>query len=216
MGAGIAFVVLLVVGVLIAFGNSPNIKSHDSDAVTAAKYVAKLSKSSNRTGILVGAYMMILAALAFVWFTQGLRTRLSSVAAGRLVGAFGIVGAAGVAASAMVLADVAGAVSFGHEKVPADGDTIRVVMDLGFPFVAVVWGLASAALIAVIAVAGSAGSGLPAWISYAGWLGVLGAIFAVIFLPILLPLLWFLIVAIYGLVRPNAVGTGTPAETAAA
>jgi len=204
MAAGIAFVVLLVVGVLYAFGNSPDIKNHDSDAVTAAKYVQKLSSSSNRTGIIVGAYLMLLAALAFVWFTQGLRAWVPSLLAGRVVGALGIVGATAITISAMAFADVAGAVSFGHEKVPANGDTIRVVMDLGFPFLGVVFALASAVLIATVALHGRKG-GLPAWITISAWLGVLGAVFAVIFLPILLPVLWFLAVAIFGLVRP---GTG--------
>ena len=212
MAAGVAFVVLIVAGVVIAYDNTPNIKRHDSDAVAAAKYVHKLSSSSNRTGIIVGAYLMILAALAFVWFTQGLRMRAGSVAAGRLVSALGIFGAVAVAASAMFIANVAGAVSFGHEKVP-NGDVIRVMMDLSFPFIGVVFALASAAIIATILVTGR-GAGLPAWITVGGWLGVLGGIFAVIFLPIVLPLIWFLIVAIFGLRRPVA-GDGESVAAAA-
>ena len=82
-------------------------------------------------------------------------------------------------------------------------DTIRVVMDMFFPFIFVVFALASAAIIATIAVRGKE-SGLPTWAVYTAWLGVLGGIFAVIFLPMVLVLLWYLAFAIAGLVRPPA------------
>ena len=83
--AGIAFVVLFVVGVFVTFGNSPDIKKHDSDAVTAGKFVAKLSDSGARTGLLVGAYLLVAAALAFVWFSQALSQLVAAPAAARLI-----------------------------------------------------------------------------------------------------------------------------------
>lgn len=206
MSAGVAFVVLLVVGVFVGFGNGPTIKRHDSDATAAAKYVHTLSSSGHRTGILVGAYLVLLAGLAFVWFSQGLRSLVSTVAAGRLIAALGVLGAAALTAAAMTSAVVAGAVSFGHEPVPHDGDSIRVVMDLTFPFIGVVFALVSAALVATIAIRGRVGA-LPTWLRYAAWLAVLGAIFAVIFFPILLLLLWYLVVAIIGVARPAVADT---------
>jgi hypothetical protein len=87
-------------------------------------------------------------------------------------------------------------------------------MDLGYPFLGVVFALASAALIATVALTGRA-SGLPAWITYGGWLGVLGGVFAVIFLPIVLPVLWFLIVAVFGVMRPGTAAGGHSTATAA-
>ncbi|HJQ41635.1 MAG TPA: hypothetical protein VJ831_01000 [Jatrophihabitantaceae bacterium] len=203
MAAGIAFVVLFVVGVFVTFGNSPDLKHKDSDAVAAHKYVAKLSDSGSRTGLLIGAYLIVLAALAFIWFTQGVRDRVASQPGGRLVGALGVLGAGAMAAGAMASAVVPGAVSFGDEPVPADGDTIRVAMDLFFPFLFVVLGLTAAALVAVVALRGEAS--LPSWLRYGGWLAVLGGIFAVLFLPMVLVLLWFLVFAILGLMssRPE-------------
>ncbi len=208
MAAGIAFVVLLVVGVLVSFGNSPNIKSKDSDATAAAKFVHTLSSSSHRTGILIGAYLVILAGLAFVWFTQGLRSRLDT-AAGRVVGALGVVGAAALTSAAMANAGEAGAISFGGDKVPQDGDTIQVVMNLFFPFVFVVFALASAAIIATVAVNARI-AGLPGWLGYTAWLAVVAGIVAVIFLPMVLVLLWYLAVAIAGLAR-TPVSSGSAA-----
>ena len=205
MAAGIAFVVLLVVGVLVSFGNSPDIKSKDDDAATAAKYVNALSSHTHRTGILVGAYLVLLAALAFVWYTQGLRARLDDVAgsraAGRRVAALGVLGAAALMAAGMANAVMAGAVEFGGDKVPHDGDTIRVVMDMFFPFIFVVFALTSAAIIATLAAYARA-AGLPAWLGYTAWLAVVAGIVAVIFLPMVLVLLWYLAVAIAGLARP--------------
>jgi len=202
MAAGIAFVVLFVVGVFVTFGNSPDVKKHDSDAVAAAKYVSKLSDSGARRGILVGAYLLIVAALLFVWFSRALAELTASPAAGRLIGGLGVLGASAIAAGAMASAVVAGSVTFGDEPVPAQGDTIRVVMDLSFPFLFVVFALASAAIASVVALRAS--DGVASWLRYTAWLAVLGGIFAVIFLPMALVLLWYLAIAIVALVRPAA------------
>jgi hypothetical protein len=51
---------------------------------------------------------------------------------------------------------------------------------------------------------------------YTAWLGVLGAIFAVIFLPMALPLLWVLAAAITGLVRANRADAATAPAPAVA
>jgi hypothetical protein len=214
MSAGIAFVVLFVVGVFVSFGNSPDVKSHDSDSVAAAKYVAKLSDSGSRTGILIGAYVLVAAALAFVWFSRALTHVVATPAAGRLVGSLGVLGAGAIAAGAMTSAVVAGAVSFGDEPVPQNGDSIRVVMDLFFPFLFVVFALASAAIAAVVAVRSD--PALAAWLRYSAWIAVLGGIFGVIFLPMALVLLWYLAIAIAVLTRPAGPSTAVTAPVAAA
>jgi hypothetical protein len=215
MAAGIGFVVLYVVAVFVSFGNSPDIKSHDSDAVVSAKYVKELSDSGHRTGLLLGAYLMVVAALLFLWFTAGLRDGLRSPVAGRLVSAFGGLAAAMLAIGAMANAVFAGAVSFGDEPVPHDGNTIRAVMEMAFPLWFVAFGLSAAAVLVTLAVTGRS-AGWPAWLCYTAWLGVLGAIFAVIFLPMALPLLWVLAAAITGLVRANRADAATAPAPAVA
>lgn len=214
MTAGIGFVVLFVVGVLVSFGNSPDVKSKDSDAVAAAKYVHTLSSSSHRAGLIVGGYLLVLAAIAFVWFTQGLRLRLGSTVAGRLVSGLGIVGATAIAISGLTNATTAGSIAFGDEPVPRDGDTIRILMDLTYPMLFIAFGLTAAALIVTVAVVGRR-EGLPSWLCYTGWLGALGAIVSFIFVPMVLPLLWFLAVAVTGLTRPAVTAQPTPAPAMA-
>ena len=201
MTAGIAFVILFVAGVLVFLGNTPSIKSKDTDAIASAKFVKQLSSSGHRAGLIISAYLLILAGIAFIWFTSGLRNRSASPVGGRMVSALGVLGAGALAAAAMAVAVVAGAVSLGSEPVPQNGDAMRVVMDLAFPFLFVVFGLVSAALIGTIAVTGRT-SGLPSWLLNLAWVAVLGAVLGVIFIPIILPLLWFVLVAILGLRGP--------------
>jgi hypothetical protein len=162
----------------------------------------------------VSAYLLILAALAFVWFTIGLRGWLApDPSAGRLISGLGVLGAAAMAAAAMAGASVAGAVSFGNEPVPLNGDAIRVVMGVFFPFLFVVFGLVSAALIATVAVAVMRARILPRWVAYTGWIAVLGGVAGVVFLPFVLPLLWYLAVSILGLTRASPAPAAVTAPT---
>jgi len=64
MAAGIASVVLFVAGVFLNFGDTPNIKSSDTNAAAAQKWVTELSGSGHRAGLIVSAYLLILAGLA--------------------------------------------------------------------------------------------------------------------------------------------------------
>lgn len=206
MSAGIAFVVLFVVGVLV--NNSPNINSTDSDAVASAKFVAYVSDGGNRARLIVGGFLLVFAALAYVWFALGLRAWIGvQSAAGRLVSHLGVLGAGAMAAAAMASTAVAGPVLFGNEPVPRDGDVIRIVMDLAFPFLFVVFGLTSAALIAVVVVGAMRAATAPKWVIYTGWVAVLGSLGGVIFIPFVLPLLWYLAVAIMGLAHAAPAST---------
>jgi hypothetical protein len=125
----------------------------------------------------------------------------------------GVLGAAAMAAAAMAGASVAGSVSFGNEPVPLSGDAIRVVMGVFFPFLFVVFGLVSAALIATVAVVAVSTGILPRWVAYTGWLAVLGSLAGVVFLPFVLPLLWYLVVSIVGLTRASPAPVAMTAPT---
>jgi hypothetical protein len=213
MVAGMAFVVLFVAGVIINFGDTPEIKSSDTAASAAQKWVGELSQSNHRVGILISAYLLILAAIAFVWFCNGLREWLvPSPAAGRLISSLGALGAGAISVAALVGgAGIAGAVEFGENPLPQNGDAIRAVAELFFPFLFVVFGLVSAAIIGTLAVSATRSADVPRWLAYAGWLGVLGSIAGVIFIPFVLPLLWYLVVAIVGFARATPTAPAQPA-----
>jgi hypothetical protein len=211
MAAGIAFVVLLVFGIFTAV-DGPDTSSSDTAKAVDDKYVAWFSDSGNRAEHVIGAYVLIVAGIVFVWFCLGLRERLEAAGVverttARLVSALGVLGASALTAAAMTAAVIAGAVVFGGENVPTDGDATHWISNLTFPFVFVVFGLVVAALIAALVVATFRSGVLPRWAGYTGILAVLGALGGVVFLPMVLPLLWFLAVAIHGLARPI-----TPAE----
>ena len=212
MLAGIAFVVLFLAGVLVTFGNTPNIKSSDTDATAAHKWVSELSSSSHRVGMLVGAYLLIIAAIAFVWFCSGLRDWLAADgAAGRAISSLSVLGSGAIAVGALMSgAATAGAIEFGEFPVPQDGGAIRAVSDVFYPLLFVVFGLVSATLIATIVA--SAGGTLPRWIVFAGVVGVFGSIAGVFFLPFVLPLLWYLAVAIVGFARSRPATPPSPAR----
>lgn len=221
MGAGVAFVVLIVVGTLLGLSNMPNLSSDETAQTAAAKYQDFLSSSGHRTGLIIGAYLLIIAGIAFIWFTNGLRARLQAAdpgdpIAGRFLSGLGAFGAAALAASGMASAVVAGAVSAGGEPVPTSGDAMRVVMDLSFPFVFVVFGLVSAAVVLTVSVSALRSGAFPGWVVHTGWLAALGSILAIVFVPMVLPLAWFLAVAIAGVIsagKPQAIASPVPAQT---
>lgn len=201
MGAGVAFVVLFVAGVMFTFGNSPEGKSSETSVQAAHKWLEYLSSSSHRTGLIVGAYLLVLAAIAFVWFSAGLREWLSpDSGTGRVMMGLGVLGASAIGVGALTGgAGVAGSVAFGNESLPVSGDAIRVLAYTFFPLLFVVFGLTSAALIGTVAVLAMREDRVPRWIAYTAWLGVLGAVTGVIFFPFIVALLWYLAVAIAGL-----------------
>jgi hypothetical protein len=210
MGAGIAFVVLFVVGTFASLG--PEIQNDDTPSEAAKKYLDYVATSGHRTGLVVGAYLLILAAIAFIWFTQGIKRWGGETIVGGFVAALGVLAGGAMLAGGMTTAVVAGGVQFGNMPGPSSsgGEAVRWVMTLTYPFLFVCVGLVSAAIIGAISIGGTRAGVIPRWLAYAGILGVLGGVFAVIFLPMALVLLWFLALAIVGL-RANAETTPSAA-----
>ena len=202
MAAGVAFAVLFVAGVLTTFGNTPNIKKHDSREVVARKYVDFLSSGGHRAGLLVGGWLLLLAAIALVWFTVGLGARLDSDFTGRAVAHLGVLGAASIGGAAILSTSVAGSRTFGNNKVLPDGQTIKVIMDPAFPLLFVDFGLVSAAIMVLVALT-SRGMGLPSWLWYGTWVAAVAGVVAVWFFPMVLVVLWYLIVAVMGAMAPG-------------
>ena len=213
MVAGMAFVVLFVAGVIVTFGNTPEVKSTDSASTASLKWVLELSSSSHRVGLIVAAYLLIVGAIAFVWFCNGLREWVAaSPALGRVISGLSVLGAGAIGVAALIGgAGIAGGVEFGAMPLPLSGEAIRVTTELFFPFLFVVFGLVSAALIATATVSATRTAALPRWLIYGGWLGVLGSIFGVIFIPFVLPLVWYLAVAIVGFARAQPEAAAAPA-----
>lgn len=214
--AGIVFVALFVIGTFMSL-DTPDV-SNLSSGVADQKTLHYLSTSSHRIEHVIGAYLLIVGGVLFVWFCLGLRARLEMAApgnqtAGRLIALLAAVGAVLMTMAGMTSAVVAGAVSAGSEPLPANGSAARVVMDMTFPLLCVAFALMAAALIATVCVVGRGAGVLPSWLIYTGWLAVLGCIFGIIFLPMVLPMLWFLAVAIAGVASAGTASTGAAPAT---
>jgi hypothetical protein len=187
--------------------DSPDVEDL-SPAQADQKILTYLSTSSHRVQHVVGAYVLIVAAIFFVWFCLGLRARFEALApadatAARLVAVLSAVGATLIVAAGMVSAVVAGDVSGGGNPLPVNGSAARAVMSLTYPLLFVAFALIAAAIIATSSVVAMRSGALPRWLVYAGWLAVLGCVVSVAFIPMALPILWFLAVAITGLASPQ-------------
>jgi hypothetical protein len=195
--AGAAFVVLIVVGFLIA-GSSPD--SSDSNQ----KIVDYLTKDSNQTKNIVAFFLLLVAMLFLITFIAALRDRLvlaagdglhSSLAYGAgLVSSAFLFLAIAIFISPIILADDA-------SKIPVDPSTYRITQDLGY----IVW-VASTVIGALVIWATSAAALatgiLPRWFAWFGVVAGIVCLFGVFFFPIFVYWLWILIASILLLRSP--------------
>jgi len=172
------------------------------------------NSSGDRAGQIIGAYLLVLSALALLWFVVGLRGRLVAIGAegqARLISRFAGVAASSLVVAALASATVAGSYVFGNQPLPTNADAINVIDNFDAALLAVGFGLPIAALIATVTVAAWRTALLPRWLTYGGVIAVLGGVLGVIFLPLVLVMIWFLGVAIVGLRHPLSPAAERPA-----
>jgi hypothetical protein len=197
---GIAFVVLFTVGFLV-------FPTPDNDKHTA-EWIRWWTDSGHRAGAIIATYLMVLGALAFVWFASSLRDRLGEGSG--LMLTFGSIFAAMALVSAMVRATIPGAKVFGDVPVPV-GDFARQFNQIGMGLLLVAGALAAGLFTVLASYAASRSGALPAWLCIAGY--VVGAlqVLAALFLPFALFFLWVLIAAIVLVSRSRGTVTASPA-----
>jgi hypothetical protein len=197
---GIAFVVLFAVG-FVAFPTPDNDKH-------TAEWIRWWTDSGHRAGAIIATYLMVLGALAFVWFASSLRDRLGEGSG--LMLTFGSIFAAMALVSAMVRATIPGAKVFGDVPVPV-GDFARQFNQIGMGLLLVAGALAAGLFTVLASYAASRSGALPAWLCIAGY--VVGAlqVVAALFLPFALFFLWVLIAAIVLVSRSRGTVTASPA-----
>jgi hypothetical protein len=220
MAAGIAFAVLLLAGFIVFFGATPDTSGSDPAAITS-RAVAVLGDSGHRVRTIIGVYLLVLAALALVWFSLGLRQRLRSPdpeqdLVARLISACGILAATSLAIGAALGATLAGNIAFGGEPMPTTAELAWVLPEIGTPMIVLIFPLALAASIVATSVQVLRTGALPRWVGYLGFLGALGGIFAVIFMPLILVFVWALATGIAGVRsgRPEVTRTDLSAAPA--
>ena len=132
--AGILFAILFVVGFLFA----GSIDTSESDP----KIISDVKDSGTQTFIIVGAYLMAVAAVLLLCFAARLRTLLGEAEGGRetLAGlAFvgGSVCATLIVVGAFAFAAVPAALVFGSSPDPTSADAARYIPQFGFGIVLV-------------------------------------------------------------------------------
>jgi hypothetical protein len=196
--SGVAFVVLVVVGFVIA-GSSP-----DTDA-SNAKIAAYLAKNSNQSRNIVSFFVLMVAMLALVWFWAVVRSQLTQAEGGD--GRRGaLVLAAGVASTVFLVVGICLFISTvitadDTSKFPVDPGLFRLTQDLGYLF----W--ISSGVMGALALWATAGvvmstRALPRW--YA-WFSIVAGIISLasfLFFPTFVYWLWILVTGILLVARP--------------
>jgi hypothetical protein len=200
-------VVLLVIGVAL-IGDHP-----DPDA-TDQEITDYLGDGGKHTSNLIGAYLWVLAGVAFLWFLSHLRGVLRAAEGGpgtlsNLGFAAGVVFTVLLMAGSAAIAAVAGAVEFRDAPI-RDVDLVRTLPQMGYAMTLLGGGFTAIGLVLTTSIISFQTGVLPQWLA---WLGVVAAVillFAIIFLPMVALLIWVLCVSGVLLMR-----TEEPAPTAA-
>lgn len=199
--SGIAFVVLFVLGFGFATSGPDNSKDPPSD------YVKFYSSTGNRIHVLIGAYLLVLAAVAFSVFAAVLVARV------RAAGGTPTLMIASATAFAVLLGIAAasfgwpaGDIAFGNDPVPS-GELLHNLPELGFPILLVPGAFAAGAFLFSVGTESRARDILPGWLTIFSFVAAVVVLGAVAFFPLLLLPLWMLAASITLLLRgPAATG----------
>lgn len=197
-GLGVLSGVLFFVAVIMLFG-LPSWKV-SSDHPDPARHVTDFYNSSGHRGAIVfGAYLLVLSGLAFMGFLMHLRRHLreaggDSVVIDVLTGA-GLVYVALSSAGALTMATIAADIGFGQQMHPSP-ELAALLPQLGYPLLLIGGMFSGALVVAMASMTVVRSGGLPRWLGYAGFVVALGLLFAAIFLPMILWVLWLIIAGI--------------------
>jgi len=196
---GIAFAVLFVAGFLVF--------PTPTDEKDSAKWARWWSDSGHRAGAVIGAYLMVFALLAFVWFMWDLNRRLRN--RGGIMITFGTVFVSLALVSALVRAAIPGGKLFGSTPVPPGADFARQFDNVGFAVLLVAGALAAGAFTATAAYLTRRDAILPGWLTIAGYVVAVLMLAAGFFLPFVFFPLWVLVVSIVLVRRTAALAPAT-------
>jgi hypothetical protein len=198
---GIAFVVLFVAG-FIVFPTPMEYKD--------AKWERWWTDSGHRAGAIIATYLMVLGALAFVWFMWSLYQRFRDGSG--MVVTFGSLFVALVLVSVMVRAAVPGGKQFAKLAVPS-GELSREFDNIGFGLLLVAGALSAGAFTAAASYLARRDAILPGWLTMAGYVVAALQLGAGLFFPFVLFPLWVLVVSIVLLRRESRLETRAPIAT---
>ena len=189
---GVAYVVLFVVGILVAEAGTPNSGS------APAKIERYYSDSGHRDRIFVGWILVVLGLFFLLWFLASLRQTLRRLDGGGLLTAVSLVG--GVVYAALALAAIAVSTAlktmsddtYRHTVYPG---LIHAAEDTAYVLHSTAGIGAGAMMIAASGVALRARV-LPAWLAWAGVVAGILALASILFFPQILIALWLIVAGV--------------------
>jgi hypothetical protein len=188
--AGIAATVTFIVGVVMV-GNGP--EGSDSNAKVLAWY----ADHGHRTGVIIGAYVLMFFGVFLLWFAAGLRQRLRAAAGedGRLANvALGgaVLCVALVWGGAFAVAAIPAGQSFGSEPMITNADLARFLPQLGFGAILVGGMFGAIAMIDAASVVGLRTGVFPRWLVWLGFACGIVLLFGALFLPVIALPVWLI------------------------
>jgi hypothetical protein len=212
--AGIAFVVLAVIGAVFLYdgpqGSSP------------AKMAAWYGSDSNRTHINIGWVLTGLALLCLIWFVAAVRERVAAAEQAQAPGASFLSGLVTIGGTAFVAAGVCQiGIASGIKTMSDDtyhhqvySGLIHAAGDASYIILAGS-GVAMASLIFAVALATLSFGLLPRWVGWFGVVAGVAAIFSLFFFTMLVWLLWIAVTSVVLYVRAPAARSAREALAAA-
>lgn len=199
--AGIAFVALIAAAVaLMADTPAPD----DREG-----WLEFAGDSGDRWRQIIGAYVGVAAALAFLWFGHALVARLGGSRGGgdvltSLARAAATLFAGLLMAAMLAAATVAGAVEIGEAEVPESADIGIMFDQFAYALLLIGSAMSAAVFIACVSELARQRGTWPRWVVWAGFVVAVLLIAAAFFFPIILIPLWTLLVSILLLTRAES------------
>jgi hypothetical protein len=196
--SGIIFVILMVVGTMFV----ADVPDPDAPQQQLATYLAD---SGNHMRNIMGAYIWVVGALAFLWFVTRLRAVLRGAEGGtgtlsNLVFGAGVAFAAVWMVSAAAFAAVAYAVELRGATV-SDPDFVKVLPQMAWMILLLGAGFAGLLLVLTTSILSLRTGVLPRWLAWLGIVVAIALLFDVIYVSIGPFLLWVLLASIVLLLR---------------
>jgi hypothetical protein len=187
--AAVAFVLLFVVAMVLVI-------PYDTDQDDAA-LIADVE--DNNVAMTIGIYAAVLSALAFLVVAAAFVRRLAGAFTGAeetVARGAAMLGVVGLAVGPAIVASPGPADLFGDEGRPLDPGFVRFISSVGFVTLLIVGALAIALFLGLLARAGQRSGQVPAWFVVLTYLTVVAMVFAPVFFPMVLLLIWALAAAV--------------------
>lgn len=206
--AGIAFAVLFVAGIATVLFDSP-------DYDDPQEWLDYHGDSGNRWRQVIGAYLVIVGALAQLWFAVAMIARLGGSRGGgdvltALARGASTLFVAFASVGALCIASISGAVEFGGAEVPESADFGIQFEQLGVAILLLGGGLSAAVAIATITELAREAGTWPGWLVWFGFICALILLFTPAFVPLVAAPLWALVTGITLLARSRGLTLADP------